>query len=300
MQAYDDLIAKYILSAALSPDGVAQAEREIPMLAPQATDLYFEPAPGPRSNLRPLRWLRYMTPIPCLLELYSQSLTLMEFLRGPLRKDLTHFHSRCLEAERKDEPPPYLHAQWLLTAQRPQQLLEELCGVPLAGAPVGFYRLAVPVLRLYLVVLSELPRERDTLVLRLLGGPTLRRQALAELRLISEDDPEREVLLSLLSHVQAIMDRDPRVPRTEKEEFMLNVKEEIERFRTELVADAVAKARAESKAESVINNFLARGVAVDEAARRRIMACKDLALLDHWHARAIFAASTDELFRPEG
>ena len=296
MQAYDDLIAKYILSAALSPDGVAQAEREIPMLAPQATDLYFEPAPGPRSNLRPLRWLRYMTPIPCLLELYSQSLTLMEFLRGPLRKDLTHYHSRCLDAERKDEPPPFLHAQWLLTAQRPQQLMEELCSVPLIGAPVGFYRLLAPSLRLYLVVLSELPRERDTLLLRMLGGPALRRQALAELQQLPEDDPARVELVSLLSHVQGIIDRDPRVPRQEKEEIMLNVTEAIEQYKAELRAEGMARARA----EDVINNFLARGVAVDEAARQRIMACKDLALLRHWLSRAIFAASADELFRAEG
>src|SRR5437879_226977 len=141
MPDFDDLIAKYILAAALEDQGLAQPEKEIPLLSPQSADFYFEPGPGPRNPAPVFRWLNFITKIPCLLEMYSASPTMMTMLRGPLRKHFEHFQNRCLEAERSHQPLPSLQAQWVLTSGRPEQVLAELGCTPIEGAPAGFYRL---------------------------------------------------------------------------------------------------------------------------------------------------------------
>jgi hypothetical protein len=52
MPEYDDLIAKYILATALADQGLAQPEKEIPLLSSQSADFYFEPGPGPGTPRR--------------------------------------------------------------------------------------------------------------------------------------------------------------------------------------------------------------------------------------------------------
>src|SRR6185437_7233247 len=63
-------------------------------------------------------------------------------------------------------------------------------------------------------------------------------------------------------------------------------------------ADArVAKGRAEEAARAVLTVLRARGIAVPEAARERILAENDLARLEQWLERAVLAASVDEALR---
>src|SRR5438105_7722272 len=97
MPEYDDLIAKYILATALADQGLAQPEKEIPLLSSQSADFYFEPGPGPRNTSPVFRWLTFMTPIPCIVEMYAGVPTLVVLMRGPLRKHFEHFQNRCLE-----------------------------------------------------------------------------------------------------------------------------------------------------------------------------------------------------------
>ncbi|MDX2408025.1 hypothetical protein NJO91_33470 [Streptomyces microflavus] len=54
--------------------------------------------------------------------------------------------------------------------------------------------------------------------------------------------------------------------------------------------------RVESRGEGILRILAVRGVAVPDAARQRITACTDLAVLDVWFERAITAPTVDAVF----
>ena len=105
---------------------------------------------------------------------------------------------------------------WVVTPSAPDAFLEDGGLKPLwenAGSgwweqrkwPTGVYR-QCRLIPLGVVVLDELPEERETLTLRLLGrGRTLKR-AVAELRGLAEDDPLRTPVLTLLEKWRIIME----------------------------------------------------------------------------------------------
>jgi hypothetical protein len=68
---------------------------------------------------------------------------------------------------------------------------------------------------------------------------------------------------------------------------------------TEGEAVGFAKGKAEGKAEGIAASVLAilttRGLAVSPEARARIQACQDVPTLERWLARALTAASTEEV-----
>ena len=63
-----------------------------------------------------------------------------------------------------------------------------------------------------------------------------------------------------------------------------------------LRAEGEAKGKAEGEAKALLRILRRRGIAVDEAARERITACRDLDQLDHWFDRAFDIDHTDDLF----
>ena len=57
-----------------------------------------------------------------------------------------------------------------------------------------------------------------------------------------------------------------------------------------------ARAAAQAKADALLTILHARGVAVDEARRASVLACRDLAALDRWITRAATASTADAVF----
>jgi len=70
---------------------------------------------------------------------------------------------------------------------------------------------------------------------------------------------------------------------------------EQQRLRDEALAKGRAEGRAEEAARAVLTALRARGMAVSDALRRRILGEKDPERLQRWHERAILAASLDEV-----
>jgi hypothetical protein len=66
------------------------------------------------------------------------------------------------------------------------------------------------------------------------------------------------------------------------------------------LAEGEAKGKAEGialgQAKAILSVLTARGIAISADARARIEACKDLPTLDRWIARAVHAASVEEVF----
>ncbi len=67
-------------------------------------------------------------------------------------------------------------------------------------------------------------------------------------------------------------------------------------YQSEFARKYVAQGRQEGEADAVLEVLDARGLKVDAEARRRILACTDLAQLKAWLRKAITVLSVQELF----
>lgn len=100
-----------------------------------------------------------------------------------------------------------------------------------------------------------------------------------------------------ISYYDIVLAGLPQAPRARWEAYMsTTVGSE---FRSELLreVDAHGEARGEARGEgrAVLTVLEARGVAVPEAVRERILACTDLAQLDVWLRRAVTASAAEEV-----
>lgn len=90
-----------------------------------------------------------------------------------------------------------LPALWVLSAGNPKTLIAQGKFERMEGWPKGFYQ-AVPLLHGFLVVISELPRNRSTLLLRLLGAGKTLALAQADLRALPASSMEWEIAMRAL------------------------------------------------------------------------------------------------------
>jgi hypothetical protein len=67
-------------------------------------------------------------------------------------------------------------------------------------------------------------------------------------------------------------------------------------FQSDFAKRHRAEGRAEGEAQAILTVLEARGIAVSNAERERILASTDLDVLERWLRKALTAASTDELF----
>jgi hypothetical protein len=102
-----------------------------------------------------------------------------------------------------------------------------------------------------------------------------------------------EQILVKLQH--SLGQQPTRTP--EEQEFIVTMYKSWEEGR----AEARAEARTETQANAVLTVLRVRGIAVPEAARKRILDQKDLQKLERWLQKAILATSIDEVIddRPE-
>ncbi|MFI7632556.1 hypothetical protein [Nonomuraea sp. NPDC049400] len=68
------------------------------------------------------------------------------------------------------------------------------------------------------------------------------------------------------------------------------------RFKSEFAEMLRDEGRAQGEAKLVLKALEERGVPVTKSARERILACRDLALLDAWFVRSLKVTAAEELF----
>jgi hypothetical protein len=203
-------------------------------------------------------------------------------------------------ARQKDLAPeptaaPFL---WIIVATISAPMLLELEADALPGWPAGVYVHGGDLCRVGVVVASELPRDRSTLLVRLMAaGPRLA-EALADLAGLPEDAHERAVAEGVVVHLQDRLARKPR--RTPQEEDLMATvfttwKEARALGRDEGLALGRDEGRAAEAARAVLTALRVRGMVVPDVARERILAEKDLERLERWHERAILVASVSEV-----
>ena len=105
---------------------------------------------------------------------------------------------------------------------------------------------------------------------------------------------ERAVAEHILLDLQHALRRQPsRNP--EEQEFIVTMRRSWEDARTEGRTEGRAEGRTETQANALLTVLRVRGISVPVAARKRILAEKDLQRLERWHEKAIVAASIEEV-----
>src|SRR3954468_10206764 len=95
------------------------------------------------------------------------------------------------------------------------------------GWPSGIYE-GPPLLWTRLVVVSALPVTRDTLLLRLLGAGRVLKQAIAELKALRAEAPERTLALPILLRLRLEVPADSAKRTSDDQEFLMNTQDIVE------------------------------------------------------------------------
>jgi hypothetical protein len=289
-----DQLAKKVAKEALDASGPTIVQYELSRNA-QHADIRHDPDPAREAERARLGLLGRIAAVLCLIEVFGHAPSGAE-LRACLSKHFAHWDEHAVKArarnrrrKQKDlalEPiaAPFL---WIIASTVSAPMLLELQADALPGWPAGVYFQGGDLYRVRIVVASELPRDRSTLLVRLMAaGPGLV-DALADLAALPDDALERGVAEGIVVHLQSRLAKKPS--RTlEEEELIVIIQGGFK--------EARALGRAEEAAHSVLTAFRVRGVAVPDEVRARILAEKDPSVLRRWFERAILAASASEVF----
>jgi hypothetical protein len=294
-----DILRKHVLAEALDSVADVTLEKRVAPLDEQRVDACCVLRKGalPESAVPHVGLVRRMLQVSphCMVEQYSETTSLDE-VDDDLRK---RYHvQHAIKKTNKDAEKPVL---WVTSPGRPETVLAAYVGLPVPGWPDGFYCCASGV-RMWVVVLAELPKTPETRLLRMFGPPRMQLEVLKELKALAPDDPQGQAWVDILAEVRYLIEKVPDLS-LEEQAVMTELRQRWEREKADLRNSAKAEGkvegraegRAESKAEAVLAVLKARGLAVSEGVRVRVLACRDLSILDRWLVRAATAASDTEV-----
>ena len=297
MRKLHDLLCKHLLREALDPISIVELEKPVAPLDEQRIDVYCELRAElpPPDALPHLGLLRRMAEVErrFLIEPFSASPS-VDSVDDNLRKKLNLHHGLKKAAKGASSPKPVL---WVLSPGRPEDVLHAYAAVPVADWPSGFYCCA-PELTMWIVVLSELPKTAETLLLRLLGTATMQLETLRELDALPLSAAQRQPWIDILADVRYLFDETPDCS-PEEQTIMTELRQRWEREKADLraagKAEGKVEGKAEGKAEGILALLKARGLPVSEPVKARLLSCKDLSILDRWLVRAATASSDSDV-----
>jgi hypothetical protein len=205
---------------------------------------------------------------------------------------LKHGEFRHFLSRRKTPPP--LPIQWVISSGRPDAGIEGLGFRPMPGGLRGIYE-SPPLHYTRLVVVSELPVARDTLLVRLLGAGSKLKQALAEVQALPAEAPERRLVLPVLLRLRLTVPTDPAQQTSDDQEFLMDTQDIVENWRREAIQEGV-KQGLEQGERKVLLRLLRRrfGAEVDGEIERRVEAAT-AEQIEVWAERVLSAATLAEL-----
>jgi hypothetical protein len=212
-----------------------------------------------------------------LFELFRNPPTLLELKSCVLKVvDLTAQEARG--ARRAKRPPSSVGAT-MLCVITPSLSAENavLAGAaPMSGNRPGLYTLAA-MWQTVIVVANELPDDRSTLWLRLLGRGAVQAAAVQQLLEMSRREPLRDATLQLLVAWRQSLPTHTQQSEDERE-LTMNLERVYERWERRVKAEG----KAEGKAEAVLAVLEGRGLTITAAQRRQVLASTDNSELDAW------------------
>jgi len=205
-------------------------------------------------------------------------------------------------------PEPFVKPMlWILAVAFSEPMLRTLRVRTRAGWPRGVFFHGDHVHRVGIVVASMLPRDRFTLLVRIMAAGALLPDAIADLEALPEDAIERGLTEGGLVDLERALGAKPR--RTpEEEEIVVMVQgtfTEARRMgrsegRAEGHSEGRSEGRAEANARAVLTALRVRGIGVSDGDRERILGEKDPGRLERWVERAILAGSVAEVLEDAG
>lgn len=285
-----DELGKQIGQSALGAFGPTAAQEGISPET-QYADLRHEPDPTLAARRAQLGLLGRISSTPCLIELYAHAPSDVEF-RACLGKHIAYWqrHAREARATRPQPAAPGAPFLWILAAGTPVSLMAELSLAPASGWPAGVYLFGGNVLRMGLIAANKLPRERSTLLVRLMAAGPLLRQAITELSALPADAYERTLADPILLRFHHALGLEPnRTP--EEEEFLVTMSYSWEQAREEGRKEGQSQGQVQARAGDVLTVLRVRGIPVSDAERERILAERDPDRLERWLERAVAAAT---------
>ena len=300
-------------------------ETEVEVIAAtQKIDVYAVPDPDRADERKDLGWLGELSDAPTMFELFSATPNVARF-RPCLKKQLS-WHAELErrarvalgdavqeDGEDKDVEIVVFPRLLVVSQGRPETVLEKF------GARKrrdGVYEL-IEGLWTFVVVLSELPRTRQTLLLRLMGRDRVLAEALEDLRALPPAAQERCVALPLLLHFRFDVEnhvQDEQAMSAEIAEIKAwyqSFVEEQQRKERELRDAAVKKALDDGVSQGIsqgisqgvvkgerallVRQLRARFGSVPSATNARIEAA-DATLVERWGDRVLTAQTLDEVF----
>ena len=246
-----DSIHKALVVETTSHFGHGESEHEIER-GTSRVDVWFEPArDGPDDSPLPeaLTLWRALAQGRCLIECFSTTPSLTR-MTDVVTKLL------CKErALRKKVDAIETVSLFVLSPGKPRRALAQWGARPHTESPwpkVGVHRLAMPdVLEVTVLVLSELPQTRQTLLFRLLGRGEVQRLALLELAELKE--PWTVNIKDILIQRQIMTS----MPNTEPTEVDLELARNMKAVAQQFVDDLKSEGKIEGKLEARLS-ILAR------------------------------------------
>ena len=237
MRARLDQLGKNILHDLLRAFGAVEIGMDGASLEGEGFGLWYAADPA-RSALQPGQ-------VPGLLQSLAVSSCLVELCSDAAEESALHACAarryrwqRVLEQRSgRREPLPLL---WVLSAERPEAWLKSFGFALVADGAQKHYKTAASGWRIRLAVLADLPRTRDTLLLRLLGSGAVRRQAARELVVLPLDAWEAVIALPWLARLLFEVPAQAAELPADERDFIMETREWFEQLQRQLREEGVA------------------------------------------------------------
>lgn len=189
----------------------------------------------------------------------------------------------------------------VITPTMSREIREEAGVKRLRDRARGLHTLS-PMWNTVVVVVHELPQDRSTVWLRLLGRGRVQARAVRELEAMSQREPLRDATMELL--VTWLQGLPPAEQQAEEDrELRMNLERVYERWERKTLArgraEGMAEGKREGKTEGKANALLAvlegRGLPVTAAQRKLVLGCTSDKQLDAWLRVAGTTPSAREL-----
>ena len=264
MRARLDQLGKNILHDLLGAFGAVEPGMDGASIDGEAFGLWYaaDPArPAVQAGEAP-GLLQSLAVSSCLIELCSGAADESAFHAFAARR---YRWQRVLEQRSgRREPLPLL---WVLSAERPEAWFKSFGFALVADGPQKHYKTAASGWKIRLAVLADLPRSRDTLLLRLLGSAPVRRQAARELVVLPPDAWEAVIALPWLARLLFEVPAQAAELPPEERDFIMETREWFEQLQRQLREEGVAQGLSRGREEGFARGRLQ---AISRLAEKRL------------------------------
>jgi hypothetical protein len=185
---------------------------------------------------------------------------------------------------------------WIVAAVFSEPMLRKLKVKTRAGLPKGVYFHGEDLYRVGIVVTSELPRDRSTLLVRIMAAGPVLPDTIADLTKLPEDAIVRGLVEGELVDLERVL--GAKSSRTAEEEEIVAM---VRGTFTEARRMGRNEGEAAARVRDVLTVLRVRGIIVSDADREHILAEKNPVRLERWLERAILATSVAEVMdEPSG